>query len=90
MKPLENKAVKSWLLLHLRVNWDVIGHFDWWIHQQDIKETDTLRIGFKGRKKPPREVYRFGNQDKMLAEDEDNRQFVKNFMKEHDGGDKSA
>jgi hypothetical protein len=83
VKPLENRAIKSWLLLHLKTNWDVIGHLDWWMHMQDIKETDTLRIGWKGRKKPPREVYRFGNQDEMIAEFEDNKNYILKAMEKY-------
>jgi hypothetical protein len=47
---------------------------------QLIKGSYTLRVGCKRRKKPPREVYRFGNQDEMIAKDEDNRRFILNFL----------
>jgi len=82
VNPLENKAIKSWLYMHLKNNWNLIEELNNWTHMQNIKQTDTLRIGFKGRKKPPREVYRYGNQDKMIKEFQDNRQFILNFMNE--------
>lgn len=34
-----------------------------WLIFQSIKESSTLRVGSKGRKKPPKVVFRFGFQD---------------------------
>jgi hypothetical protein len=46
-----------------------------------IKGTYTLRIGFKGKKKPPKIVYRYGNQDKQIAKFLENRDFILDFLK---------
>jgi hypothetical protein len=51
-----------------------------WYLLQKTKQTYTLRCGFKNRKKPPRIAYRFGNQDKMIAEFLDNRKFILDFL----------
>jgi hypothetical protein len=51
-----------------------------WYLLQNTKQTYTLRCGFKGRKKPPRIVFKYGNQDKMIAEFLDNRQFILDFL----------
>jgi len=53
-----------------------------WYLLQNIKGTYTLRLGFKGKKKPPKIVYRFGNQDKQIAAYLSNRDFVFNFLEE--------
>jgi len=52
-----------------------------WYLLQNAKQTYTLRHGFKGKKKPPRIVFRFGNQDKMIAEFLENREYILNFLK---------
>lgn len=41
-----------------------------------------MRIGFKGRKKPPTIVYRYGNQDKQIAKFLTNREFILGFLKD--------
>jgi hypothetical protein len=51
-----------------------------WFLMQLIKETFTLRIGFKGKKKPPRIVYRWENQDKQIAKFLENRNFILEFL----------
>lgn len=76
----ENRSIVSWLCLHLKSYWNVIENLDWWFHMQCVKQTVTLRHGFKGNKKPPREVYRFGNQDKMIAEFMDTREYILDFL----------
>jgi hypothetical protein len=53
-----------------------------WFHLQLIKGTFTLRHGFKKRKGIPKIVYRFGNQDKQIAEFLANRKFILKFLKE--------
>lgn len=78
--PMENKAIKSWFYMHIKCFWNTVEMVDIWMHMQDIKQTDTLRVGFKGRKKPPKQVFRDGRQDKMIAEFEDNRNFILEFL----------
>lgn len=58
-----------------------------WYIMQRIKQTYTLRIGFKGNKNPPKIVFRYGNQDKMIKEFLDNRDFILNFL---NAGDKNV
>lgn len=53
-----------------------------WFLLQLIKGSYTLRIGFKGRKKPPEIVCRYGNQDRQIARFLANRQFILDFIKE--------
>jgi hypothetical protein len=57
-----------------------------WFLLQLIKGTYTLRHGFKGKKKPPRIVFRYGNQDKQIAKVLDTRNFILNFL-EVEGGE---
>jgi len=72
---MENHSIIAWLCMYLKDE-----NLTKWFLMQCIKQTTTLRIGFKGNKKPPKEVYRFGNQDKMIAEFLDNRQFILDFL----------
>jgi hypothetical protein len=51
-----------------------------WFLLQLIKGSYTLRIGFKGKKKPPKIVYRYGNQDKQIKKFLENRDFILNFI----------
>ena len=74
---LENYSILAWLCLQLKDE-----NLTKWFLMQCIKQTVTLRCGFKGCKNPPREVCRFGNQDKMIAVFEDNRDFVLGFLVE--------
>ncbi len=60
---LEKKSIQSFLYMHLKQNWNTIEQLDVWLHMQNIKQTDTLRIGFKSKKKPPKVVNEYGNQD---------------------------
>ena len=87
--PMENKAIKSWFYMHIKCFWNTVEMVDIWMHMQDIKQTDTLRVGFKGKKKPPKTVFKDGNQDKMIAEFEDNRNFILNFLAESDSSESS-
>jgi len=80
VEPMEIKAIHSYFYMHIKNNWNIVEEFDRWSNMQNIKQTDTLRVGFKGKKKPPKEVFRFGNQDKMIAEFEDNRNYILNFL----------
>lgn len=68
---MENHSIIAWLCLYLKDE-----NLTKWFLMQCIKQTITLRIGFKGNKRPPKIVYRFGNQDKMIADFLDNRQFI--------------
>jgi len=52
-----------------------------WFLMQLIKGTFTLRHGFKGKKSPPRIVYRYGSQDKQIKKFLDNRKFILDFFK---------
>lgn len=71
----EIKSILAWLCLQLKDD-----NLTKWFLMQCIKQTFTLRIGFKGKKiRPPKIVYHHGNQDKMIAEFLDNRQFILNF-----------
>jgi hypothetical protein len=45
-----------------------------------IKGTYTLRLGFKKRKKPPKIVFRYGNQDKKIKEFLDDGDFTLRFL----------
>jgi hypothetical protein len=58
---------------------------------QAIKRTSTLRIGSKGKKSPPRIVYRYGSQDHQIAIYLDVRRFLLNGIKKNWGiGDASS
>ena len=72
----ELHSILAWLCLQTK-DWDLIM----WFLLQCIKQTVTLRTGFKGKTRPPKEVCRFGKQDKMIKKFEDNRQFILNFQK---------
>jgi hypothetical protein len=55
-----------------------------WYLLQMIKGTYTLRQGFKRNKKPPRIVYRYGNQDKQVAKFLSNRAFIQSFLENNE------
>lgn len=48
---------------------------------QAIKRDSTLRMGSKGKKSPPRIVFRYGNQDKQIAVYLDTQRFLLNGIK---------
>jgi len=74
----ENKSILAWLCLQLKDD-----NLTKWFLMQCIKQTFTLRIGFKGKKiKPPKIVYRYGNQDKMIAVWLANREPILDFLKQ--------
>jgi len=41
----------------------------------------ALRISNKGKKPFPKPIFQYGNQDKMIAEFLDNRQFILDFLR---------
>ena len=71
----EFNSILAWLCLHTN-DWNLIK----WFLMQLIKGTSALRIGFKGKKKPPKIVYRYGNQDKQIAKFLENRNFILDFL----------
>jgi hypothetical protein len=75
-----NRKIKSVSELHSIIAWLCLQTKDWnlimWFLLQCIKQTLTLRMGFKGKKKPPEIIYRYGKQDKMIKEFEDNQNFI--------------
>ena len=71
----ELESILAWLCLFTK-DWNLIIWFLLQLH----KRTYTLRIGFKGKKKPPKIVYRYGNQDKQIAKFLENRAFILNFL----------
>jgi hypothetical protein len=75
---VELNRILAWLCLAVK-NEDLTK----WFFMQLQKETYTLRIGFKGRKKPPRIVYRYGNQDKQIAKFLSNRAFIHSFLEDN-------
>lgn len=83
-----NRKIKSVAELHSIIAWLCLITKDWnlilWFLLQCVKQTITLRNGFKGRIRPPRIVYRYGNQDKMIREFLDNREFILNFLNRDD------
>jgi hypothetical protein len=68
---LEIYSILAWLCLYTKDE-DLTK----WFLVQCIKGTFTLRIGFKGRKKPPKILFKYGNQDKMIKEFLDNGNFI--------------
>jgi hypothetical protein len=48
---------------------------------QGIKKTSTLRIGNKGKKKPPKIIFRYGTQDKQISGFLNNRTFILNSIR---------
>ena len=70
--------------MHIKRNWNTVEELDNWLHMQDIKQTDSLRIGFKGKRKPPKIVYRYpkdgSNQDKQIAKFLENRNCILEFL----------
>jgi hypothetical protein len=48
---------------------------------QGIKKTSTLRIGNKHNKKPPKIIFRYGNQGKQIKKFLDNRNFILDSIK---------
>jgi hypothetical protein len=73
----ELNSILAWLCLLTKDN----NIIEWFLLQM-IKGTYTLRHGFKGRKKPPKIVYRYGNQDNQIAKFLANREFILNFLKD--------
>jgi len=71
----ELDSILAWLCLFTKDN----GLITWYLLQK-IKRTFTLRIGFKGRKKPPKIVYRWGNQNRQIAKFLENRNFILEFL----------
>jgi hypothetical protein len=74
---IEINRILAWLCLRLKDD-----NLTKWFFMQLQKGTYTLRIAFKGKKKPPRIVYRYGNQDKQIARYLANREFILDFLKE--------
>jgi hypothetical protein len=68
-------GILAWLCLFTKDN-----KLTTWVLLQEIKETFTLRHGFKGKKNPPKIVYRFGAQDKQIAKFLANRKFILQFL----------
>jgi hypothetical protein len=71
----ELQSILAWLCLFTK-DWKLIT----WFLLQLIKGTYSLRIGFKGNKKPPKIVYRWGNQDGQIAKFLENRNFILDFL----------
>lgn len=71
----ELKSILAWLCLFTK-DWKLIT----WFLLQLIKGTFTLRIGFKRSKKPPKIVYRWGNQDRQITKFLENRKFILDFL----------
>ncbi len=71
----ELQSILAWLCLFTK-DWGLIT----WFLLQLIKRTYTLRIGFKGRKKPPKIVFRYGNQDRQIKKFLENRDFILDFL----------
>ena len=71
----ELDSILAWLCLFTK-DWNLII---WYLLQQ-TKKTHTLRIGFKGKKKPPKIVYRWGSQDRQIAKFLENRNFILEFL----------
>jgi hypothetical protein len=71
----ELDGILAWLCLFTNENKLIT-----WYLLQKIKATFTLRVGFKGKKKPPKIVYRYGNQDKQITKFLENRKFILDFL----------
>ena len=71
----ELQSILAWLCLFTKDNKLIT-----WFLLQLIKGTYTLRIGFRGRKKPPRIAYRWGNKDRQIAKFLENRNFILDFL----------
>jgi hypothetical protein len=69
-------SILAWLCLFTKDNKLVT-----WFLLQLIKDTFTLRVGFKKRKKPPRIVCRYGNQNRQIAKFLANREFILDFLR---------
>ena len=70
-------SILAWLSLYLKDQ-----NFDKWLKLQLIKGTFTLRHGFKKGKNPPKIVFRYGHQDKMIKQFLANRKFILKFLRE--------
>jgi hypothetical protein len=79
---IELNRILAWLCLRLKDE-----NLTKWFFMQLQKGTYTLRIGFKERKKPPRIIYRFGNQDKQIRKFLENRKFILDSLKKIREGD---
>ena len=71
----EFNSILAWLCLHTN-DWNLIR----WFLMQLIKGTSALRIGFKGKKKPLKIIYRYGNQDRKISMFLENRKFILRFL----------
>jgi hypothetical protein len=71
----ELQSILAWLCLFTKDNKLIT-----WFLLQLIKGTYSLRFGFKGRIKPPKIVYRWGNQDRQIAKFLENRNFILDFL----------
>jgi len=74
---LELNSILAWLCLFTKDTKLIT-----WYLLQNIKGTYTLRLGFKGKKKPPKIVYRFGNQHRQIAKYLSRYDFALNFLEE--------
>ena len=72
---VELNRILAWLCLEVKKE-----SLTKWFLMQLQKGTFTLRLGFKGNKKPPKIVYRCGNQDKQVAKFLANRRFIHSFL----------
>jgi hypothetical protein len=73
----ELQSILAWLCLFTKDN-----NLITWFLLQLIKGSYTLRIGFKGKKKPPTIIYRYGNQDRQIAKFLANRKFILGFLED--------
>ena len=71
----EVDSILAWLCLFVKD-----PKLDKWYFMQKIKRTYSLRIGFKGKKKPPKIVYCYGNQDRQIKKFLENRNFILEFL----------
>ena len=53
-----------------------------YVTMQCIKKTSTVRISYKGDKKPPKVIFRFGNQDKQIKQFLETRKITLNIIKQ--------
>lgn len=72
---VELNRILAWLCLRLKNE-----SLTKWFFMQLQKGTFTLRIGFKGKKKRPRIVFRYGCQDKQIKQFLLNRKFILGFL----------
>jgi hypothetical protein len=58
----QNQAVMGWACYATNFNLPLLRY----LAMQCIKKSSTLRISGKGRKKPPKIIYRYGEQNSMI------------------------